>query len=542
MYTLLLLDDEPAVVNGLAHDIDWEDTGVQRIIKAYSAQEALARLSETRIDLVISDIRMPGMDGLAFTEALRESSPHTKVIIMSGLDDFKMAQRAILLNVFSYMTKPAPYDEIRQMVRMAIRELEIELEQHQLLENAEQLAEESRAVLGERYLQNWIVRGLADPAKSPQSWRSAGLELLPEAPALLLLVRVDQCRSRPADDLYAMLQVQNLIRQTLFPNSPSLVLTDPDQHIVVLVQKRSREELAKTKRYMEGMADLLLSVAKRASGCTLSVFWDPELPGIEQMHEVYLKLKERARMTLPWESGIIQGLPPVRLPDQDERRKSLFGYPGFEQLIDRLDKTGALEHLHQLFDGEVKRGAFHYDMLLLIYYTVAGTLLKASFNRGVTLKEWAGSDAPHFYSLQTIQTIDHLKSWSVRVTERFIDYMSDKAMNVSNHLLKQAKNYVHERLGTNFSVQDIAAHLHVHPNYLSRLFTKETGVTITDYAIRLRMERAKKRLASPGVKIFEVAELVGYESVSHFNRIFKRETGMSPKEYQSSLTVDSGGG
>ncbi len=118
----------------------------------------------------------------------------------------------------------------------------------------------------------------------------------------------------------------------------------------------------------------------------------------------------------------------------------------------------------------------------------------------------------------------------------FIDYMSNKALKESNHLLNQAKNLIVDRLGQDFSVQEIALHLHVHPNYLSRLFTKEIGMSITDYAIMLRIEKAKRLFSTPGVKVFEVAEQVGYESVSHFNRIFKREVGMSPKEYQISLS------
>jgi two-component system response regulator YesN len=86
-------------------------------------------------------------------------------------------------------------------------------------------------------------------------------------------------------------------------------------------------------------------------------------------------------------------------------------------------------------------------------------------------------------------------------------------------------------------VQDIAMKLHVHPNYLSRRFARETGITLTEYTVMLRMEKAKALLASPGWKVFQVAEEVGYESISHFNRTFKRHTGMNPKEYQTSLAV-----
>ncbi|MDF2922451.1 MAG: DNA-binding response regulator [Paenibacillaceae bacterium] len=540
MYTMLILDDELAVVNSLAHNIPWEESGIAHVFKAGSADQALRLMGDYRIDLVISDIRMPGMDGLDFTEAVRSVSPHTKVIIMSGLDDFRLAQRAILLNVFRYMTKPVPYDELILAVRQALAQLEAELEQHQLLENAEQAVERSRPILQERYLQQWIVKGAVHPWQDHPGLDPAGLTLLRNGHALLLLVRVDEWhREHAAADSYGRLKLQKLIRETLFHGTPCIMFNDFDHQLVVLVQKNSTAELQAAKRYMDGMAELLLSTAKRSPGCTLSVFWSEQPLRTEEIHEEYLRLKERARFSLAWESGIIQGAA-AETKEWDERQQALFGYPGFEQWVERLDKAQAISHLQDWFEGEDSKPALTYDMLLLIYYTVAGILLKASFRRRVPLQEWAKEEAPSFYSMQTLTTVPRLRSWCIHVTELYMDYMSDRSQHASNHLLAQAKKLITERLLQDFSVQDIATQLHLHPNYLSRLFTKETGMTLTDYTVMLRMEKAKALLAVPGIKVFEVAGQVGYESVSHFNRTFKRQTGMNPKEYQASLAAGNG--
>lgn len=535
MYNLLILDDEPAVVNSLAHNIPWEEHGIAHVFKAGSADQALGLMREYRIDLVISDIRMPGMDGLDFTEAIRRLSPHTKVIIMSGLDEFRLAQRAILLNVFRYMTKPVPYEELILAVRQALAQLEAELERHQLLENAEQAMESARPILQERFLQQWIVRGTGQGAKGPPDPDPYGLAILENGHALLLLVRVDEW-PRGDTDPYQRLRLQKLVGEILFHGTDCIMFHDFDRRLVVLVQKNSLAGLLAAKRYMEGMAELLLSTAKRSLGCTLSLFWSEQPFATGDSHAEYIRLTERAKFALSWESGVIQG-GTAETFSWDESQQALFGYPGFEQLVEQLDKVQALRQLRDWFDGEANKPARTYDMLLLMYNTISASLLKASLKRKVPLQDWAGEETPGFYSMQMPVTVSRLRSWCLRVTELYMDYMADRSQHASGHLLAQAKQLITGGLLQDFTVQDIAMQLHVHPNYLSRLFARETGMTLTEYTVMLRMEKAKSLLAVPGIKVFQVAEQVGYESISHFNRTFKRQTGMSPKEYQISLSM-----
>lgn len=536
MYNLLILDDEPAVVDSLAHNIAWEEQGIAHVFKADSAAQALRLMQGYRIDLVISDIRMPGMDGLDFTEAIRSLSPHTKVIIMSGLDEFRLAQRAILLDVFRYMTKPVPYVELVQAVQQALAALEAELEQHQLLENAEQSLDSARPILQERFLQQWIVRGAGKDSKGHASLDSCGLDIREHDPCLLLLVRVDEWPREDADP-YQRLKLQRLVGEILFHRTPCIMFNDFERQLVVLAQQNSTAKLQGAKRYMEGMAELLLSTAKRSLGCTLSLFWSGQQFTVETVHEEYVRLKERARFTMAWESGIIQGSAP-EMGSWEEEEQALFGYPGFEQWVERLDKTQALYHLRLWFDGSGgKKPARTYDMLLLVYNTVSASLIKASMKRKVPLQEWAKEETSIFYSMQMPATVSRLRAWALRVTELYMDYMSDRSEHATGRLVTQAKQLINGGLLEDFTVQDIAMKLHVHPNYLSRLFARETGKTLTEYAVMLRMEKAKALLASPGMKVFQVAEEVGYGSVSHFNRTFKRHTGMNPKEYQASLAV-----
>jgi two-component system, response regulator YesN len=536
VYSLLIVDDETFVVNGLAFDIPWEDSKISEVCRAYTAKQALQILEDNRIDIMITDIKMPGMDGLELAKAVRDQWSHTKVIIMSGFDDFKYAQRAIDLDVFSYITKPTPYEEIVEIVERAIVELEASFLEEKLIHDAEQSLRENKALLTERCLYSWIVEGQVFAIS--QERKLTITQPLLELPSLLLLIRKDKF-NLSNQGAAGQATLEAVIRKILLKGEPFHLFKDRDDRYVAVIQKENDGQLHALVKYIRGIAEYFVNNVQRSLQMTVSVFWSEVLPNAQTLHENYLLIREKANRLLPWDFGVIQGPEPQTvIPEYQAHIKALSGYPDLSTLIDSLDKDAALQKLNRLFEQLGKCGNLSYDLILLIYYTVSSSLLRASLSRGVSLLAWAGDEASHFYDFRTIGTIVHLRSWCTKVITMYMNHMLDKENSDSSHLLHTTKKMIQERLNQDLSLQEIAATLHVHPNYLSRLFTKETGISITDYAISLRMEKAKSYLSEPGMKVFEVAEKVGYESVSHFNRIFKREVGMSPRDYQATLARD----
>ena len=150
--------------------------------------------------------------------------------------------------------------------------------------------------------------------------------------------------------------------------------------------------------------------------------------------------------------------------------------------------------------------------------------------------KWAGSYERDFYSFENIKSSVELKQWCMDVVSKYVDHIMKQELRQTHNLIEQAKIIIGDNLNKVLSLTEIASHLYIHPNYLSRLFKEREGMGMSEYIIRLRVSKAREYLEQPGMKVYEASEKVGYESVAFFNRIFKRETGMSPKEYQAVIS------
>ncbi len=170
--------------------------------------------------------------------------------------------------------------------------------------------------------------------------------------------------------------------------------------------------------------------------------------------------------------------------------------------------------------------------MLIIYHSVANLLIESSVNNGVNIEDWIDNLKP-FTDFNSINSFEKLYDWCRNAIKRYIDYLLVVQQKSNHFIVDNAKKFIKEHINEEMTLEDVASLLYVHPCYLSRLFKQRVGMSITDYRIICRVEKAKELFKTPGIKIYEVAERVGCGSVSSFNRIFKSITGTSPKEYQN---------
>lgn len=533
MYNLLIVDDEAAVVNGLANSIDWSSLRIDEVFRACDAGKALECLEKNRVDICLLDIRMPGMDGLQLATLIRDRWPYARVIFMSGYDHFAFAKKAVELGAVNYILKPAADEEIKEAVEKAIAEIERDLKHTSALENAERQMKEAISTLQERYLNAWIVQERADPLKEPGRLGACGLRLNFAEPALLAVLRVDswEKRVRAEHEEVARLALQNLTGEILLKNSEGIFFADPERNMVLLVQD-PREKLYRIAKLLEGMAGFLQKTAGELLGCTVSIFWAEPAGSLWELPGLYKSILREMHRRMAWGYGIISNVSREAPSCDAIELESLNSHPSLVLLVDMLDKEGAVRKLEAIFQDASRMNPPSVETLLEIYYTVAGSLVAASKKRGTAVTEWAGPDTELFFSFGLIHSVSELKQWSLRILDKYMEYELGRENRQTHKIIEQIKKLILQKLWDNISIADIASAVYLNQSYLSRLFKRETGMSITDYMIRLKMEKAKELLNKPGMKVYEVAESLGYESVSHFNRLFKRETGMNPKEFQ----------
>lgn len=534
MYNLLILDDEFMVVNGLAYDIEWADIGVSEVFKAYDVQHAMEYLNKHRIDVAITDIRMPDMDGLNFTDIIREKWPYTKVILVSGYYEFEYAQTAIDLGVFSYVSKPVRNEEIKNVVKRALEAIEKDLEKVRILENVQNQLKEVLPILQERNLNAWVVHGRLTPDRDAEVLRQSNIRIDCSDKAFLILVRIglwNEEAARSSNGLFEI-SLHTAIKKVLFKgNETYLLFNDPEGNQIGLVYDKHASVLEKICEYVSAMAETFQVSVERSHERPVSVLWG-NIVDVRDLHEDYKRILKRMRQLQVWNSGVIMG-PETQEADLDgERLKKLYAYPPFSLFIESRQKDRAVAWIDEVFAEAKNIPDISFANLLRIFYAIFSALTNDSVKAGIPSGDWDGKMQAYLSDLSGISDIDELQAFCTGITTVYLEHMQEIEMNKTTRLVKKIMAIIEERLHEDISVTEIASCMHLHPNYLSRLFKSETGSAVIDYLIQRRLDKAKSLLRTPGSKVYEIAALVGYDSVPHFSRIFKRETGMSPKEYQ----------
>ena len=168
MFNLLLVDDEPNILEGLSNNIDWSQLDIHEVFTAGCVQQAKEILYRHRVDLVITDIEMPGQDGLTLGEMILHDYPYTKVIVLTGYQNFSYAQRSVDIRVFRYLLKPVRYEELQQVAGAALTELQKELKNKAELETAKRQVRQALPVFQRQYLQRWLEKDAARPYDNPE--------------------------------------------------------------------------------------------------------------------------------------------------------------------------------------------------------------------------------------------------------------------------------------------------------------------------------------------------------------------------------------
>jgi len=531
MYSLLLVDDEPNILNGLYQNVDWMEIGVTAVYKASLAKEAIEIIRHEHIDLVITDIRMPEMEGTELAAILRRNWPYTKIIFLTGYQEFSYAHSAVSLGVFRYMLKPVLYEDLLQAAREALQELSRELTQMVRLKNMEHTIETLRPVMRERLITNWLARGHLQFLDDDNLLKEYDLPMRHGYWGFLSAVRLDQPASSPNDDLLlSHLAVCDSAADILFPGGAMADFLNSDG-VTILAFLWEDEESARLgqTRIVSCMETFQQSLLE-AIGKHTTIYWT-RAAAVEQLPQVYFELKTRVNQQLLLvPHGIIS---PEAAGGSFAPMESLQLRPLFSELIAGLHKDRALERLDVIFRELRQLEGANRSPVLQVYHEITGALVSDSLSRGLPLQAWAGKTIDFFESISSVASLEVFHSSARRAVVQYIDYVYASSVTQTQSMVMAVKEAVRQGLAEDLTVASLAEKFAYHPNYLSQTFKQETGLSLQEYIIHERMDAAK-RLLSQGLSVGEAGAHVGYANITHFSRIFKKMVGVSPKQYQQS--------
>ncbi len=543
MYRLLLIDNEPFIVDGL-YDLFLELESVELdVLKAYSASEALALLSAHKIDIVIADIRMPGMSGLELQQIIKKQWPFCKTIFLTGYNDFSYVQTAMRHGGLDYVLKTEGDERILEAFHHAIAALQEEWEKDQLMEEARKELHLAKPLLQKEYLLSLLNGERLQSEGIRHRFAELGISLSTADPVLIVVGRVDEW---PGDYSFADRELLTFaihnIAQEYFSNCRIAVLSYDRAKFIWLIQpqegdganmsafvQRVHETLDSVQSASRGVLHLPISFAISGSFCSWS-----ELPSAFNR---LIRLLGRG-LGLGRES-LLTDLPPVgRAPGTASKgvhssgdNASLAGQRRNIPLLESYLEGGDAGEFASLCSGMLQSAAhdpLHYTEM---YYSIA-TMILSYLNR---LE--ATQDLLEHQDFDGLMRTDDHPNWEAaahyfeNVVALLFAKRHDEQEEKSNSVVTRLHLYIKEHLHEDLSLTKLSEVTNLSPSYLSRLYKQTTGHGLAEYIAERRVDKATSLLTETAMKIHEVAREVGLEH-NYFIKMFKKHTHMTPQEYR----------
>jgi two-component system, response regulator YesN len=553
MYRLLIVDDEELIVNGLYEVFRCMEGLDLDIYKAYSGQEALNWLNRTRMDIVITDIQMPEINGIRLMEEIEKNWTQCRVIFLSGYSEFEYAYRAIQSPGVSYLLKTESYERIVEVVQNAIADIERDNQNEALIQDAKKCIDEATELYQRDYLL-YLLSGEMSAKVSQQQFRALNLPLKAEAPVILVLGAVSNLPKQAdyslwVQSIYAVLQT---IRRYLAGHVYNIVMLDQRHHPVILVQPLETDTpYAKTVAFLEGTLEAVQNACQTGLQLSISFSIGGEMTHWSDLSAKYYQLVQMLGYRIGSESEALlidrERDNPLRneksaIPGEDvtgclnnwlNQRAATF----LEQHMESGQRDAYFTLLHGILTPLSCVTSMHNPLALEAYYSVALGLLSFINRKHLTDKvafrigQYQLMRADQFPDWQA--AADYLTELSGILFELYLNEQKTRA----DQTIACLQRFIHDHIGEDLSLLRLSEQVYLNPSYLSRIYKQETGIKLSVFIESVRIAKAKELLQDERQKIAAIAQAIGYDSPTSFTRFFKNACGITPQAYRDQCAL-----
>ncbi len=512
---ILIVDDEPIIQIGLQQLVPWEEHGFQLLTGASNGVEALDRMSREHVDIVITDIRMPRMDGLELIRSLRQRDDDVAVLVLSCLDDFAYVKEAMKLGAKDYILKPTMEPEqLLRVIGETQSQLKEERRRRETIRRWENDLEQSRQMQLQSRFRHYIENGFADDQLEAElfadhsgmftvllHWSGSHQLLLEEALA------------------EAVVAIAGYMPQSL------LILCSNDYG-------NSDHDFFQSSYHTVRHLEQLLSRAKHPAGSDWYFCIGEAVKSLEDIRS-NLELHRKQLLTVFYEDKRERVVGRMALLNEHSAAIPNALKNDFLRAVANYNEDAAT-YQAELIVAELKKlrpdlGKLHSFVFELLGLA-AGYIRESGYSDIEAFEE-------RFLSMEKIASCFHFNELSRFLLEAVQAIWSgrgaDSIKQSSNHpFVKKAVKYIQMHYHENIGTTDIADYVKLSRSYLSDLYSRETGESLTETLTRVRIEEAKRLILQGEKKIYEIAGEVGFGDAKSFAKSFKRITGLTPKAYE----------
>ncbi len=527
-YTVLLVDDEEEVFQVIMKKLDWESMGFSIAGYARNGVEALEMAEELQPDVVMTDIKMPYMDGLTLCKKLKELYQKVKVIIFSGFDEFEYAKEAIKIEAEEYILKPINSNELREVFERIKGNLDKELDEKRNIDKLRKYYMESLPVLQENFYTS-LIEGRIPESQIDKYLTNYRIELTgPYYVVTVLHISTTNPENVPIDPFLLTVSVKKLAEEQLTEKWKCKTVTYLGD-ILVIAQLSDVDDMP---HFTDDM-DKFCKMAKRVCKAYVTAGIGHVCSQLSQLSLSYQGAKSATSYRVLY--GNTRAINIAEM-DPQESVEEHWEENYIKQILKKI-KMGEqlpLEEAITDFTARLAKTKMSLQNYRILMMELIAEIFRFGSNNQVNMDEIFGGNRDVYNQALQLESTDALTEWlknnCIKMQKQILSERQDTTKSFVTRAIEYVKeNYSNQEL----SIETICGYLNVSAAYFSTVFKKETGKTFINYLTDYRMEQAVNLLLTENEKTYIIAEKVGYSDPNYFSYAFKKQFGMSPSKYKA---------
>ncbi|WP_127591786.1 response regulator [Paenibacillus lautus] len=532
---VLLVDDDYFVVAALEKKIDWKALSIEQVHTAYSVAQARDILQQHSVQILICDIEMPQGSGLELLAWIREEQYSIQTIFLTNYADFNYAQKAIELQSLDYFLKPIEFDKLSLIISKAAYKAKEQQSDQEAIQDG-QLWKKNQKKLQEHFWSKLIKERKASSDRVAIAGYIAEQNLSYEMSDLFLPVLVtifphDKSLGKEDKDLfdYAFLNVlSELFQDPLFTVEAAMEYRD--YNWMVMLKWNHPPDTGVIESICTSFIEKANQFLRSDACCSVSTSVALE------------EINKSIRILLQMNEDMIKKRNQIVFLEHHSMQETAYAPPplqDWEALLSGNNPAGFLVETRKYLQNLARNGVyntsvlrlFRLDIVQLVYSYLKGKEIQAH-------KLYTGKTNDQLF-LQSLNSIEDM--------EKYMEYLVSTAAEYhayadhSHTVVEEIKHYIQSHYGDELTRTSLAETVYLNPDYLARVFKKETGVSLGTYIIQSRIKAAKHLLETTPLSVYQIAAKVGYANYSYFSKLFKQDTGWAPSDYRRVLQAGSSG-
>lgn len=521
MFKILIVDDESLLKQGFIHMTNWLEHDFQVIGEASNGVAALEQIEKNTPDIVVTDIRMPVMDGIELTRIIKERYPDIQVIILSSYNDFDYVKETLKLGVLDYILKPKmKFEELLYVLEKA-KTKKIENKSGILTPSIEDLEK-----LRDYFLKSLMINSKPDNKSIENLMKKYEIAL--KSNNLLIFITYlnadtefyNQFNSDISELHYSIMNEISQIISTDH-NAYSFIYNDK---MVVTILNCLQEEV---ENIYSGYSKVIENFNIKHK-YDLYILLSDTFDGYENIYQVFHKTMKISQYIFYKVNNRI-----LTSSDFNNSIRSLeIDYKSLDLLIEKLDFEKLSNNISEFVTEPLFRGVYlEPSALKNIFVDILYHILHKLTEMNFDMKGISNNKFIYLKGIENTNTLNQLLIYFNEMLLEFNQYILDLNNKKYSPLIHNVIEYTCQNFQHEISLAFIAKHFHVNKSYLCELFKQQTNSHFNDFLTKLRIDKAKELLRQPNYNVYSAGDLVGYQNPSYFGRIFKKITGMKPSEY-----------